>query len=177
MRDPELIILGPGVHEFGEDAAIDSLIRQYGYIHRYLVSLLPPTIVRQLAGCTRAAMSPPQIAILCRGDTKNILHRVLTVRVGGHNTHDLRILAENAVKPRLESPALAQIHRVAKHPDVVCAQRIEDELRRGAGTVVKDKDDAQPRAAQSSDEVSKSRLRLPCGNQDGNRVERGRNGR
>lgn len=27
----ELIVLAPGVHEFGEDAAIDRLIRQYGY--------------------------------------------------------------------------------------------------------------------------------------------------
>ncbi len=27
----ELIILAPGVHEFGEDAAIDALIRKYGY--------------------------------------------------------------------------------------------------------------------------------------------------
>ncbi|MDQ2832481.1 MAG: lactate racemase domain-containing protein [Acidobacteriota bacterium] len=29
--DAELIVLAPGVHEFGEDAAIDKLIRQYGY--------------------------------------------------------------------------------------------------------------------------------------------------
>jgi len=27
----ELIVLAPGVHEFGEDAAIDKLIRKYGY--------------------------------------------------------------------------------------------------------------------------------------------------
>ena len=27
----ELIILAPGVHEFGEDAGIDKLIRKYGY--------------------------------------------------------------------------------------------------------------------------------------------------
>ena len=27
----ELIVLAPGVHEFGEDAAIDRLIRKYGY--------------------------------------------------------------------------------------------------------------------------------------------------
>ena len=27
----ELIVLAPGVHEFGEDAAIDALIRKYGY--------------------------------------------------------------------------------------------------------------------------------------------------
>jgi len=27
----ELIVLAPGVHEFGEDAAIDVLIRKYGY--------------------------------------------------------------------------------------------------------------------------------------------------
>ena len=27
----ELIILAPGVHEFGEDKAIDTLIRKYGY--------------------------------------------------------------------------------------------------------------------------------------------------
>jgi hypothetical protein len=26
-----LIVLAPGVHEFGEDAAIDALIRKYGY--------------------------------------------------------------------------------------------------------------------------------------------------
>jgi hypothetical protein len=29
--DAELIVLAPAVHEFGEDAAIDKLIRQYGY--------------------------------------------------------------------------------------------------------------------------------------------------
>ena len=29
--DAELIVLAPGVHEFGEDAAIDALIRKYGY--------------------------------------------------------------------------------------------------------------------------------------------------
>ena len=29
--DAELIVLAPGVHEFGEDAAIDRLIRRYGY--------------------------------------------------------------------------------------------------------------------------------------------------
>ena len=29
--DAELIVLAPGVHEFGEDAAIDVLIRKYGY--------------------------------------------------------------------------------------------------------------------------------------------------
>ena len=29
--DGELIILAPGVKEFGEDKAIDSLIRKYGY--------------------------------------------------------------------------------------------------------------------------------------------------
>ncbi|MBB5055843.1 nickel-dependent lactate racemase [Granulicella aggregans] len=29
--DAELIVLAPGVHEFGEDKAIDSLIRKYGY--------------------------------------------------------------------------------------------------------------------------------------------------
>ena len=29
--DAELIVLAPGVHEFGEDAAIDRLIRKYGY--------------------------------------------------------------------------------------------------------------------------------------------------
>lgn len=29
--DAELIVLAPGVHEFGEDAAIDTLIRKYGY--------------------------------------------------------------------------------------------------------------------------------------------------
>ena len=29
--DAELIVLAPGVHEFGEDAAIDQLIRRYGY--------------------------------------------------------------------------------------------------------------------------------------------------
>jgi hypothetical protein len=29
--DAELIVLAPGVHEFGEDAAIDLLIRKYGY--------------------------------------------------------------------------------------------------------------------------------------------------
>ena len=29
--DAELIVLAPGVHEFGEDAAIDILIRKYGY--------------------------------------------------------------------------------------------------------------------------------------------------
>ena len=29
--DAELIVLAPGVHEFGEDAAIDVLIRRYGY--------------------------------------------------------------------------------------------------------------------------------------------------
>ncbi len=29
--DAELIVLAPGVHEFGEDAAIDTLIRRYGY--------------------------------------------------------------------------------------------------------------------------------------------------
>ena len=29
--DAELIVLAPGVHEFGEDAAIDALIRRYGY--------------------------------------------------------------------------------------------------------------------------------------------------
>ncbi|WP_263381184.1 lactate racemase domain-containing protein [Granulicella arctica] len=29
--DAELIVLAPGVHEFGEDAAIDKLIRKYGY--------------------------------------------------------------------------------------------------------------------------------------------------
>ncbi len=29
--DAELIVLAPGVHEFGEDRAIDSLIRRYGY--------------------------------------------------------------------------------------------------------------------------------------------------
>jgi len=29
--DAELIVLAPGVHEFGEDAAIDQLIRKYGY--------------------------------------------------------------------------------------------------------------------------------------------------
>jgi len=29
--DAELIILAPGVHEFGEDAGIDKLIRKYGY--------------------------------------------------------------------------------------------------------------------------------------------------
>jgi nickel-dependent lactate racemase len=29
--DAELIVLAPGVREFGEDAAIDALIRQYGY--------------------------------------------------------------------------------------------------------------------------------------------------
>ncbi len=29
--DAELIVLAPGVHEFGEDAAIDKLIRRYGY--------------------------------------------------------------------------------------------------------------------------------------------------
>ena len=30
-EDAELIVLAPGVREFGEDAAIDALIRQYGY--------------------------------------------------------------------------------------------------------------------------------------------------
>ncbi|MCU1324092.1 MAG: hypothetical protein JWM43_3741 [Acidobacteriaceae bacterium] len=30
-NDAELIVLAPGVHEFGEDAAIDVLIRKYGY--------------------------------------------------------------------------------------------------------------------------------------------------
>ncbi len=29
--DAELIILGPGVHEFGEDKGIDAMIRKYGY--------------------------------------------------------------------------------------------------------------------------------------------------
>ena len=29
--DAELIVLAPGVHEFGEDSAIDTLIRKYGY--------------------------------------------------------------------------------------------------------------------------------------------------
>ncbi len=29
--DAELIVLAPAVHEFGEDAAIDVLIRKYGY--------------------------------------------------------------------------------------------------------------------------------------------------
>jgi hypothetical protein len=29
--DAELIVLAPGVHEFGEDGAIDKLIRRYGY--------------------------------------------------------------------------------------------------------------------------------------------------
>ena len=29
--DAELIVLAPGVHEFGEDGAIDTLIRKYGY--------------------------------------------------------------------------------------------------------------------------------------------------
>jgi nickel-dependent lactate racemase len=29
--DAELVVLAPGVHEFGEDAAIDVLIRKYGY--------------------------------------------------------------------------------------------------------------------------------------------------
>jgi nickel-dependent lactate racemase len=29
--DAELIVLAPGVHEFGEDGAIDALIRRYGY--------------------------------------------------------------------------------------------------------------------------------------------------
>jgi nickel-dependent lactate racemase len=29
--EAELIVLAPGVHEFGEDAAIDALIRKYGY--------------------------------------------------------------------------------------------------------------------------------------------------
>jgi len=29
--DAELVVLAPGVHEFGEDAAIDRLIRRYGY--------------------------------------------------------------------------------------------------------------------------------------------------
>jgi nickel-dependent lactate racemase len=29
--DAELIVLAPGVHEFGEDATIDTLIRKYGY--------------------------------------------------------------------------------------------------------------------------------------------------
>jgi nickel-dependent lactate racemase len=29
--DAELIVLAPGIHEFGEDAAIDVLIRKYGY--------------------------------------------------------------------------------------------------------------------------------------------------
>jgi nickel-dependent lactate racemase len=29
--DAELIVLAPGVHEFGEDKAIDALIRKYGY--------------------------------------------------------------------------------------------------------------------------------------------------
>ncbi len=29
--EAELIVLAPGVHEFGEDAAIDALIRRYGY--------------------------------------------------------------------------------------------------------------------------------------------------
>jgi hypothetical protein len=29
--DAELIVLAPGVHEFGEDEAIDALIRKYGY--------------------------------------------------------------------------------------------------------------------------------------------------
>jgi nickel-dependent lactate racemase len=29
--DAELVVLAPGVHEFGEDAAIDALIRKYGY--------------------------------------------------------------------------------------------------------------------------------------------------
>jgi nickel-dependent lactate racemase len=29
--DAELVVLAPGVHEFGEDAAIDRLIRKYGY--------------------------------------------------------------------------------------------------------------------------------------------------
>jgi hypothetical protein len=29
--DAELIILAPGVHEFGEDKGIDKLIRKYGY--------------------------------------------------------------------------------------------------------------------------------------------------
>jgi nickel-dependent lactate racemase len=29
--DAELIVLAPGVHEFGEDGAIDALIRKYGY--------------------------------------------------------------------------------------------------------------------------------------------------
>ncbi len=29
--DAELIVLAPGVHEFGEDSAIDALIRKYGY--------------------------------------------------------------------------------------------------------------------------------------------------
>lgn len=32
----ELIILGPGVHAFGEDQRIDQLIRQFGYRHREL---------------------------------------------------------------------------------------------------------------------------------------------
>ncbi len=30
--DAELIVLAPGVKEFGEDAAIDKLIRKYGYV-------------------------------------------------------------------------------------------------------------------------------------------------
>jgi hypothetical protein len=29
--DAELIVLAPGVHEFGEDATIDKLIRKFGY--------------------------------------------------------------------------------------------------------------------------------------------------
>lgn len=32
----ELVILGPGIHAFGEDDKIDSLIRQFGYRHREL---------------------------------------------------------------------------------------------------------------------------------------------
>ena len=32
--DGELIVLGPGVRQFGEDAGIDKLIRKYGYVGR-----------------------------------------------------------------------------------------------------------------------------------------------
>jgi nickel-dependent lactate racemase len=31
--DGELIVLAPGLHQFGEDPAIDRLIRKYGYVH------------------------------------------------------------------------------------------------------------------------------------------------